>query len=130
MGLHLAGLVWGMIDVGSIEEAMRGESLRRTEGNQEQHERDKTVTFGDFIIVLKKVDKKDAAACENDFDKRGEAASPSSTQSPLPSASTSFSPPPRKNEDRLERPSSEPIAQDTESRPPPGVPPAKPVKRV
>lgn len=95
-----------------------------------KYERDKTIIFDDFIRELENVDQKESSRFENDVEERQKAAEPPSVLPPLRSASTSLPPPPRRATEWLGRPSSEPMAQYTDSRPPPGAPPVKPVQRV
>lgn len=60
------------------DESMQGESLGRAEGDQEQHERAKTITFDDFIIELQKDDNKDARFFEKEVEEREDATASSS----------------------------------------------------
>lgn len=117
IGLRLVWIVWVLIDLVSIEGLMLGEKhRRRAEGYQEQHERD-NIMFDDFITEFKDVDKKDAELLENAVQEKEVATASSSNEVQPPPGSTSLPRPQRKGADWLGRPSSEPIAHDTDSRP-------------
>lgn len=90
VGAHLAWLAWVLVDIGSIGEWIRGESLRGAEGDQVQYERDQIITFDDFSTEPNEFDKKDAELLENEVEEKEVVMASSPTRPPPPSASTSL----------------------------------------
>lgn len=84
IALHLSWIVWAVIGIDTIPESLRGESLRRPEGDQSPCEREPTATVGEFIEVLKKTKKGDAEAFATTARQAEEVLAPSSSPPPPP----------------------------------------------
>lgn len=105
IGPHLAWIIWVLVDVGSNEDLMRGESPRRAEGDRKQYERVNIITFDVFVTERKQadqVDKKDAELFDNGAEEK------------------EVLPPPQINLARWFGTPTPDIAQGIDSRPPPG----------
>lgn len=94
-GLHLAWIVWLIIDIDLLESSVRGEGSCRTAGEQLRYDKHVTVAYGEFIEELRKkeANKFKDVAVEAEAEAEAAAAAMSPPPPPLPEDGLVSAPP-------------------------------------